>query len=356
MILGPVHRDALPLNGVPFERGKAQANHADRDKVTSAIELRLQQNAAIFSNPTVQDYLGRQWEFASEHCCEEVEELNGIADGFDMEAKRLFEFLHLGIVKNLNMPIVGEDGCSTWAVSQLAQGPVVGKNRDFMGEHATLQAVFEHQDPSWESGRRILCIGSMGSPGAYSSGINSDGLTVVDTHISTSDYGVGWLRYFLMTRLLTHHSNVASAVNYIKSVPHAGGGSLILSDPTGRVAAVDLGHNSISVVERRNGWVARTNHFEEGSVSNHDDGAPMQGSTMGRRKALTKALTAKDKTLTSLTQLMQTHTNDEIEGLCRHGEDGDARTLSSAIFLCESRTVFFSDGNPCTTGWEEYSL
>jgi predicted choloylglycine hydrolase len=150
-----------------------------------------------------------------------------------------------------------------------------------MGEHAGLQAVFAHEDPDWPQNRRMLCIGSLGAPGAYSSGVNSDGLVVVDTQIATPDYGVGWLRYFLMTRLLTHHGEVASALEYIKSIAHAGGGSLILADPGGRVAAVDLGHSSVSVVERNNGWVARSNHFEAGSVANFHNRAPMQGSTMG---------------------------------------------------------------------------
>jgi hypothetical protein len=356
MMEGCIRVEGLNMVGGAYDRGIKQADYADNKAVTDAINLRLDQNEAIFSNLEIRGYLERQWEFAYEHCRGELTEMIGVADGFGIDTKRLFDFLHLGIVKNLNVEVIGEDGCSTWAISDLEGEPAVGKNRDFMGEHAGLQAVFLHADPEWHDGRRMLCVGSMGAPGAYSSGINSDGLVVVDTQIATSDYGVGWLRYFLMTRLLSHHSSVASALEYVKSVPHAGGGSLTLADPSGRIAAIDLGHVSVSIVERNNGWVARSNHFEAGSVANLNDGAPMQGSTSGRYKALVSALSLEDKSLDSLTALMGSHTTESTEGLCRHGEDGDSRTLSSAIFLCQSRKLYFTGGTPCNAVWQEFSV
>ena len=351
-----VRSETFAMVGGAYERGKAQANYANRTEVLDAVNLRLDQNEAVFATPAIREYINRQWEFANTYCREELSEMIGVADGFDLDSERLFDFLHMGIAQNLNIEIIGQDGCSTWAASNLGDGPAVGKNRDYLGEHAGLQAVFAHQDPDWPQNRRMLCVGSMGAPGAYSSGINSDGLVVVDTHIATADHGTGWLRYFLMTRLLRDHSDVASALEFIKSVAHAGGGSLILADPGGRVAAVDLGHSSVSIVERNNGWVARTNHFEAGSVANLDDDAPKQGNTVRRYQVLTSALSREEKSLDTLTTLMQSHTSAAIEGLCRHGEDDDSHTLSSAIFLCKSRKLYFADGNPCNAGWKVYSV
>lgn len=353
---GCTRADALALVGGAYERGLAQARHTDSSKVTNAINLRLDQNKKVFSNPKVREYLNRQWEFAKEHCHDELTEMIGVADGFGIDTKRLFDFLHMGIMKNLNTEVIGEDGCSTWAVSDLTVGPAVGKNRDFMGEHAGLQAVFSHENSEWSNNRRMLCVGSFGAPGAYSSGMNSDGLVVVDTQIATIDYGVGWLRYFLMTRLLTHHDDVASTLEYLKGVTHAGGGSLILADPSGHVAAVDLGHSSVSIVEHNKGWLARSNHFEVDTISNLNDDAPMQSSTLGRRRVLESELLKKDKSLESLVALMASHSTTSNEGLCRHGEDGDSRTLSSVVFLCRGRKLFFTDGPSCETRWTEYSF
>ena len=347
---------AFPMHGDAYARGMAQADYADRDKVRAAINQRLDKNAALFENPVVIDYLTKQWEFSKKYCNEELSEMVGVAVGFDLDKKSVFNFLHMGLAENFDAKPIGQDGCSTWADSNMLEGPVVGKNRDFTGENAGLQTVFEHQDPDWANGRTMLCVGTFGAPGAYSSGINSDGLVVVDTHVSSSDCGVGWMRYFLMTRLLAHHKDVASALQFIKSTTHAGGGSLILADPSGRIAAVDLGHTGVSILERTIGWVARTNHFEAGSVANFDDAAAMEGCSTGRYKALVSALSRPDRTVDSLKKLMESHTSETAEGLCRHGIDGDSLTLSGAIFMCQNRKMYFTDGTPCDTEWKEYSL
>ena len=85
------------------------------------------------------------------------------------------------------------------------------KNRDHRGAVGGLQRVFRHADPEW-GGRRVLCVSSLGAPGAFAGGINTDGLAVADTQVGTSDHGEGWLRPFLMTRLLRECATVADAV------------------------------------------------------------------------------------------------------------------------------------------------
>jgi len=346
----------VQLVGSAYERGFLQSKFVGHDAVTSAIEFRLDLNRGVYSNLSVRKYLEQQWDFAQQHCVEELAEMVGVADGFGIDTRRLFDFLHMGIVKNLNTSVLGGDGCSTWAVSLPGIGPAVGKNRDFMGEHAGLQTVFLHQNSAWPNGQRMLCVGSFGAPGAYSSGVNSDGLTIVDTQVATSDYGVGWLRYFLMTRILNGFHDVNSALDYIKSVPHAGGGSLILSDTTGKMAAVDLGHKSISISERLGGWVARTNHFEAGSVPNRDNGIPIDADSIERKKSLIAGLEEKDRSIARVIALMASHTKNGEEGLCCHGGLGDTRTLSGAIYLCKSRKLYFTNGNPCVGNWLEYSV
>src|SRR3546814_3909336 len=75
--------------------------------------------------------------------------------------------------------------------------------------------------------------------------MNSGGLALADTAVATTDHGVGWLRYFLMTRLLARHATVAAALEDIRGLAHAGGGSLVLADASGALAAVDLGHSKV---------------------------------------------------------------------------------------------------------------
>ena len=121
----------------------------------------------------------------------------------------------------------------------------------------------------------MICVGSFGSPGAYSSGINAKGLALADTQVAVATHRVGWLRYFLMTRLLATCSTVAEACVFLKSTPHAGGGTLILADTSGETAAVELG--AARAVIRGGPVVWRTNHFvtpELATETLYPDGRP----------------------------------------------------------------------------------
>ncbi len=344
------------LEGNALDRGAAQASRGSVVEVVGAINSRLEQNAHALRRRPVQDFLRKQWQFASENCAHELAEMEGAAHAFEMDPTRVFEFLHLGIIGDLGNAAADGDGCSAWAVSESAAGPALGKNRDFLGEHAALQSVFSHADPDWKDGRRILCVGSLGCPGAYSSGMNSTGLSIADTQIATPDHGVGWLRYFLMTRLLTKQDNVASALAFVKNVPHAGGGALVLCDAGGGIAAADLGNRTIHLVDGVGGVAARTNHFEPGSVENARVAAPMRANSERRLETLRTALAQGRLGLSEFGDLLASHSGPEQEGLCRHGEDGDSLTLSGAIYRCRDLRLDFWAGNPCQAKCEVFQL
>jgi hypothetical protein len=357
----------LALSGDALARGRAQAETPAAGPVVQAIRLRLGERAALFARPDVRGYLARQWDFAAAHCGEELAEMTGVAEGFGIAPRDLFDFLHLGIVADLAQGGVSQatatgptvtdaDGCSAWALADSEEGPALGKNRDFRGEHAGLQRVFLHADPAWPDGRRVLCIGSLGAPGAYSSGMNSDGLALADTAIATSDHGVGWLRYFLMTRLLARHATVAEALDDLRGLAHAGGGSLVLADAGGARAAVDLGHRKVQVEAGNGDWIARTNHFAGGSVAGAPDSAASSADSEGRLETLQRVLETGPKSLAVLRQVMASHDRDGASGLCRHAEGSDSRTLSGAVFACRARLLYFCPGNPCETEWLRYTM
>ena len=357
----------LALSGDALARGRAQAETPAAGPVVQAIRLRLGERAALFARPDVRGYLARQWDFAAANCGEELAEMTGVAEGFGIAPRDLFDFLHLGIVADLAQGGVSQatatgptvtdaDGCSAWALADSEEGPALGKNRDFRGEHAGLQRVFLHADPAWPDGRRVLCIGSLGAPGAYSSGMNSDGLALADTAIATSDHGVGWLRYFLMTRLLARHATVAEALDDLRGLAHAGGGSLVLADAGGARAAVDLGHRKVQVEAGNGDWIARTNHFAGGSVAGAPDSAASSADSEGRLETLQRVLETGPKSLAVLRQVMASHDRDGASGLCRHAEGSDSRTLSGAVFACRARLLYFCPGNPCETEWLRYTM
>ena len=110
------------------------------------------------------------------------------------------------------------------------QGSATGQEPRLQATPA-LQRVFLHLDPA-RPDEDMFCVGTLGSPGAFSSGINAGGLALADTHVGTSAHGVGLLRYFLMTRLLRPVQGRRGLAE-IATLPHAGGGTMVLADATG---------------------------------------------------------------------------------------------------------------------------
>jgi hypothetical protein len=259
-------------------------------------------------------------------------EIAGIAAGFGLAAAEVFDFLHLGCLADLAAAPADSDGCSAFS-----SGGVVAKNRDFRPEHKALQRVFLHRDPAW-GGRAVLCLGSLGAPGAWSSGMNSDGLALADTQIATADHGPGLLRYFLMTRLLARCATVEQALADIASLPHAGGGSLVLGDASGAAAAVELRHSRVDVT--RGAWVAHTNHYVAAP-----DALPPVAHSAGRLAVLQAALSADPAC--DPRALLATHAP---EAVCRHAPD-PSPTLAGAIWDCRDRAAWIADGPPCSTRW-----
>jgi isopenicillin-N N-acyltransferase like protein len=328
--------ELLVLEGDAFARGRAQASQYPgmAEAVCDAIRLRL--GAAATNMPRAEKFLAAQQDATERLAPEALAEIAGIAEGFGLTPQEIFTFLHLGCIADLAALPEDTDGCSAFA-----RAGVVAKNRDFRPEHKALQRAFAHRDPAW--GRRsVLCLGSLGAPGAWSSGINSDGLALADTQISTALHGPGLLRYFLMTQLLATCATVKEAVALIRAVPHAGGGSLVLADATGACAAVELRHGHVDI--EPGACVARTNHY----TAAPDRLAPVAHS-MGRLATLTAALAGP---ATDPATILALH---GPTALCRHAPD-PSPTLAGAVYDGPRRRARIAFGPPCSTPWQGYAL
>jgi hypothetical protein len=325
----------VALEGDAFARGRGQAEACPgmAEAVRSAIRGRLAEAPARDRRMT--RFLAAQQEATARLAPEALEEIAGIAAAFGLLAEEVFAFLHLGCLADIAAAPADTDGCSAFS----SRG-VVAKNRDFRPEHKALQRLFLHRDPAW-GGRAVLCLGSLGAPGAWSSGMNSDGFALADTQIPTADHGPGILRYFLMTRLLARCATVEEALAGIAALPHAGGGSLVLGDASGAAAAVELRHGRVDVA--RGAWVARTNHYTAAP-----EPLPPVAHSPGRLSVLQAALAADPAC--DARQLLAAHAP---EALCRHPPDASP-TLAGAVWDCRDRSAWIADGPPCSAPWRRF--
>jgi predicted choloylglycine hydrolase len=351
----------LMLSGSPFARGVAQASdpRITVDQVVRATIVQVDQaieGGLIDAEARV--YLQEQETFSRLHAPACIDEIEGIAKGFGLSFNQLFTYLHLGTLRDMRNSLpTSQDGCSAWATFNSEVGSVVVKNRDFSGPHVEVQRLTIHSGPDLAYGP-IICLGSLGSPGAYSSGMNSAGLAIADTQIGCTSHAVGWLRYFLMTHLLRSCQTVEDALVFIESVPHARGGSLVLADAH-LTAAVELGVEV--VVTRARSWVARTNHFLSPSLKGTTllrSGYGIDTNSQQRLDCLKTEIPVFDGSVGMIKSLMARHADDYPSGapMCQHPGSEGSRTLSSVIFECQSGLVHYHEGNPCLGQWQALDL
>jgi len=359
-------RTAVPLTlrGDAYARGRAQAAQCPDmiEHVRHAIVHRLSETAAALRRPDVRAFIDVQRAITAASYPEIVEEIRGIADGFGVDPATLFDYLHCSSATDLaELDEHGPDGCTSIAITAQGGGALVAKNRDYRPEHIPIQRLMRHEDPAW-GGRALLVLGSLGSPGNFSSGMNSDGLAVADTASRTTDMGPGLHRYFLLTWLLVHCRSVDEAVAAIRRTTHTGSGLLLVGDAGGAVAAVELGHRRIGFEFKSSGRVARTNHFVTPAMvpTNLEvAGSAASGDNSRRRfRSLTALVEAMPATpdVHDVRGLLTYHGDEGGEALCRHGGDHLSATISGAIWDTARRQVSMASGNPCQSPWLHAAL
>lgn len=350
----------IRLVGDAAQRGAAHAQAAMG--MAAAIRATIEQRAAaagdVLSSPDALRFLAAQTAFARSHCGPEMAEFDAIAAGLALDPALPFALMHLSALAGR----YEVDGCTAWARPVPGGGAVLSKNRDLSGGHRNFQQVFLHVDAAAPGGA-VLAVGTLGAPGVYSSGMNAAGLALADTAIEAPRHQVGWLRYFLMTRVAFSCATVEEACELIARQRHAGGGSLILADASGAVATVEL--RAEGAVIDRQAPAFRTNHFLSeplADVRARQSEAAFR-STTGRFAALARRLSDGLGTGAEVavrdamsSHAASGHAGGENEGLCRHGVGDRSHTVSCTVYRTRNRTVEFAEGYPCEAEWRAFSL
>lgn len=311
-----------------------------------------------------------------------LEQLHGLADGLAVEYDRLLRYTLSSYLKDRQRVTAVDDarrttareGCTAWAATApvtAAGATLLVKNRDYHRDHIPLQ-ILAHVRPV--SGFSYTCIGSAGSPTVFSSGINTQGLAVVDTHVLARDLGPGLSRFSLMREVLERHITTASALAYLRSVQHMGGGTLLLADRAGHLALCESGHSESGFVEATGGALASANHFVTAPLAAHwiDDEPPLLvGNSAARRERVLGALANSTGQVdaTWAQRLMAAH-GGPLDAICRHalldesspGQALDTSTISAVVYLPnglagqDRPALLLAAGQPCEASWQSVEV
>jgi isopenicillin-N N-acyltransferase-like protein len=231
-----------------------------------------------------------------------VDVIRGLGDGLEIEFERLMRynlvaFLNDALTTRGNLPegngLSDNEGCTTWAATGAATTtgqPILAKNRDYRLEHLPLQVAVRAKPAT---GYHYTYITSAGSPGVFVAGFNQEGLALVDTHVSSTDIGPGLPTYALSMHILEEHRTVATALDYLKSMPRLGRNNLLMADANGDIALFELGHANSSVLTTETGLLVNTNHFISPVMQPYfvDTSKPaLRGNTLQRYKTVETVL------------------------------------------------------------------
>lgn len=350
----------IQLEGSYYKMGWQHAQQVQdlRPRIVKAIRRRLRGLAEyeIDLRPIVVE-LASAW---NEIAWPTVEMLRGIADGLELRWERFFCYTIAPYLEDrIQLPAYGQ-GCTVWAASGPVTRhhfPILAKNRDYRSEHRLLPCLVR----AWPAqGYRYLYATSAGSPAVFSSGMNEMGLAVADTRVDSCAVGPGLARYSVMMEILERHSDVESALDYLRQVPHIGDGTLTLIDQTGNMAVFEAGHTTHSILYPEDDFVVSTNHFcgpplRDCWIDRNPPG--LRGHSQNRYARVVTALQA-DRGQVDVAwaqALMADHGGRRASvaerkqlAICRHPRvDPLSTTVSTALYLPQERTLLFADGRPC---------
>jgi isopenicillin-N N-acyltransferase like protein len=371
----------LRLSGSAFNIGRQHGQQV-RDRrglLAAVIDARLAELRRLDADRP--DLLGPAVEALEALDAPLVEQLLGLAIGLGVDYDRLLRYTLSSYLKDRQRMLAGDqpaaavEGCTTWAATApvtVSGATLLAKNRDYHLDHILLQ-VLARVKPS--GGYGYVCIGSAGSPTVFSSGVNEQGLAVADTHVLSRDLGPGLPRFSLMREILERHTTTASALAYLRSVQHMGGGTLLLADRAGHLALCESGHRESGFVEAVDSALAGANHFVTEPLAAQwieDEPELLVGNSAARRgRVLAELAGSAGRVDATWAQALLAAHGGPLDAICRHalvldgllpGPALDTSTISAVVFLPNGVTrrkrpaLLLAVGQPCEASWRRVEV
>jgi predicted choloylglycine hydrolase len=304
------------------------------------------------------DEIKRTWE---KHASNTLEMLLGISEALQLEWEAFFTYTISSYLTSRYKNNPFREGCTTWAANgSITQdkAPILAKNRDYHLDHQPLQCLARIKP---DRGNPYITLTSAGSPGVFSSGINSVGLAIVDTHVSSTDIGPGIARYSLMMDILENFSHVHEAIKYLHTRPHFGDGTVTVVDAQGDMAVFEIAHSVQAVRQSTEGFIVSTNHFSAPETRRYwidKEPVHLRGNSQERRRRIEEALrSSPGKVDIPWVQSVMSQHGDGLSAICRHYEiDSSAVTISSVIYLPKKAGMYVANGSPCQTPTEFFQI
>ena len=290
-----------------------------------------------------------------------VERIEGIAAGADIEPEKVW-------IMNFYATLWSADGlfCSTAAVKQSDQGPILAQNLDIGSEDFYFVAKTTPKNGYTTITEASCAIWSA------STGINEKGLAVGSSNLASAarkdekPISKGINNQFIPKMTLENCANVAEAVEFIKALPPisplSAGYQMNFIDADGNMAVIDKTGPHFLTRQCEPGLNFTTNYSLDEELNKWvTEGAETEGENNFHARAKNirsayAALNGETPTVQWLKELFRSH--EGIGRLCRHGEEAYAFGYSRLGFILypQQLKAEISNGWPCCNEYQEFSL
>ena len=239
-------------------------------------------------------------------------------------------------------------------------GRYLFKNRD-MGPLAGLEETIVNGHGIY----RYVGVAGHATPNerGLNSGINEKGIAAQMTYVGTGELekniDSSIPRGVLIESILRSAGSLQEAIDIAAgflSRHKFVGGNITINSPQG-AAIIEETYPRFAVEIVENGWIVRTNHFE--NLSFNEKEYPHIDNSKIRNKRFHELLEGieEDKTyVEDIRNALSDHENG-ADAICRHKEiSNGVLTVSTAIYDIRNQKLFYTYGNPCNTQLKEYAL
>lgn len=287
---------------------------------------------------------------------EYVQELNGMADGAEIDFNELFvlsctEELDWGSSDNRLL-----EKCTS-LVAKINGRTVLGHNEDYSIYPCNALYILKAKPSSKPS---FLSVGYMGSLAGSCAGFNDAGIGMAGNSIHSSDVRFGVLKNFICRRILDETSAENAVKHIVESRRAIGGNYSIISEDCSFF--VETFARKSAVVALDSFPAGHTNHCVSRKLKGFE--SFVSKSSVLRYKRLQSVFENVEGcgfSMDTLKELLMDHSDYPVS-ICRHDYEslqkikGGSSTLASIIINPKKRIMEFASGNPCRSNYEVYRL
>ncbi|MHB1154725.1 MAG: C45 family autoproteolytic acyltransferase/hydrolase [Eubacteriales bacterium] len=268
---------------------------------------------------------------------EVVEEVLGLADGngasFDFLAAMIFTMYCYDTGTH----------CSCFAFKK-SESAVFGRNSDFLVsiEKLYMNVLYKLDNAYSFNGNTTAFV-------EMEDGVNEYGLAVGLTFVPVKRVKAGFNVGILTRYLLEKCRSVDEAMNCIKKLPIASGGTLTIADAFGNMAVVELSADEIEIISPNDNFVCTANIFNSDKMRKYylPDFDTWQAKE--RYDTMNAALSHNEHTVSFAEKLL----SGKYGFMCQYNRKDNADTVWSVVYDLAGKKIYRVEGNPGRKAFKE---